>query len=53
MSVEKSDVVWAFIGIATLIIVIGFACLERLDRIQQDVDRLWDAKVYVVRSTPK
>jgi len=53
MSVEKSDVVWAFIGIATLIIVIGFACLAKLDRIQQDVDRLWDAKVYVVRSTPK
>jgi len=53
MSVEKRDVVWAFIGIATLIIVFGFACIARLDRIQQDVNRLWDAKVYVTTAKLK
>ena len=51
MSVKNNDVVWALIGIVALILVFGSACLEKLDHIQHDVDRLWNAKVYVVRST--
>ena len=54
MSDEMGDVLWGFIVIAMLIIVVGFACLERLDRIQQDVSRLCEKQhVTTMSSSPK